>query len=274
MANDPKNYKTRRKARWRRGEPLTEEDLALLQPTKKFAMLHGHSPWHFEVPNVSELVERFRTWQDVLFAAGLPYYSEPEQVIFRQMNKGQLTPFALYDDEILETASKEGFSAAEIISTSEIAFDASFRTFCAENLCGNYGANYSCPPACGAPDEMKDSICAYDRALVLQSKLKIRDYGDAAAIKRAQRKHNAAMLRVVLRMHENGTDGLIVGASCCLLCKHCAILQSEPCRFPTRRYSCLSAYCINVKKLAECCGMEYNCSDGKLALFSLYAFSD
>jgi hypothetical protein len=38
------------------------------------------------------------------------------------------------------------------------------------------------------------------------------------------------------------------------------------------RYSCLSAYCVYVKKLADACGMEYACKDGRLAFFGLYAF--
>ena len=81
-----------------------------------------------------------------------------------------------------------------------------------------------------------------------------------------------AMLRVIARLKQEGIRGKMAGASCCTLCERCAILDSEPCRDPERQFSCMSAYCIYVKALAETCGMEYTCSDGRLALFGLYAF--
>jgi len=42
--------------------------------------------------------------------------------------------------------------------------------------------------------------------------------------------------------------------------------------FPELRYSCLSAYCIFVRKLAEEAGMEYSPADGLTAFFGMYIF--
>ena len=52
----------------------------------------------------------------------------------------------------------------------------------------------------------------------------------------------------------------------------CTRKNSEPCRFPDLKYSCMSAYCIFVKKLADLCGMEYTCGDGLIAFFGMYVF--
>ena len=49
------------------------------------------------------------------------------------------------EQEILKMAADAGFSAA-LIPTAEIPVDAKYRAFCEENRCGNYGANYACPP--------------------------------------------------------------------------------------------------------------------------------
>ena len=119
---------------------------------------------------------------------------------------------------------------------------------------------------------MKARLSAYKSALVLQTKWDITDYCDMPAIKAAKQSHNQAMLRVIARLKQEGIRGKMAGASCCTLCERCAILDSEPCRDPERQFSCMSAYCIYVKALAETCGMEYTCSDGRLALFGLYAF--
>ena len=179
---------------------------------------------------------------------------------------------AMESEKMIQYAVAEGFAAAAVVDTDQIVFDPAFRPYCAENLCGQYGANYSCPPDCGSPAEMKRRILAHRKALVLQSIWEVSDYSDAPAIKQAKQGHNAAELRVVQKMRADGHGGLIVGASGCALCSPCARAQGEPCRFPDLQYSCMSAYCVFVRKLAEACGMEYDCGEGLLALFGMYVF--
>lgn len=178
------------------------------------------------------------------------------------------------NDRMIAMAMREGFSAAALVDVGDIVVDPMFRPFCEENLCGHYGANYTCPPDCGTVEEMEARLRSYPRALVFQTKWPITDYTDKAAIGEAKRFHNEAMLRVIDQLKQAGYDGLMAGASCCILCDRCALRDGLPCRFPDRKWSCLSAYCIFVRKLAEACGMEYACSDGSLAFFGLYAFVD
>ena len=174
--------------------------------------------------------------------------------------------------EMIQCAIDEGFAAAALVDTTQIVFDPSFRPYCEENLCGQYGANYSCPPDCGSPEEMKQRILAHKKALVLQTIWQVADYSDVPAIKHAKKNHNASEIRVVKKMREAGHDGLIVGASGCALCTPCARMQGLPCNFPDLKYSCMSAYCIFVKKLADACEMEYDCGEGLLSLFGMYVF--
>lgn len=178
----------------------------------------------------------------------------------------------LNEEELIGRAMAEGFSAAALMDVRDIVIDPMFRPFCAENLCGNYGANYTCPPDCGTVEEMEAKLRGYGQALVLQTKWPITDYTDKRAIREAKAFHNGAMLRLIDEMKRAGYDGLMAGASCCTLCESCAIGEGKPCRLPDRKWSCLSAYCVFVRKLAEACGMEYACADGSLAFFGLYAF--
>lgn len=175
-------------------------------------------------------------------------------------------------EEMISCAKKEGFASACVVETGEIVFDPSFRPYCEENLCGQYGVNYSCPPACGTPEEMKQKILAYDHALVLQSLWDISDYTDKAAIKNSKNGHNRASLKLMEQLRKEGYEGFLVGASGCALCSPCAIVEKEPCRFPDLGYSCMSAYCIYVKKLAERCQMMYDCTEGKLSFFGMFVF--
>ena len=67
------------------------------------------------------------------------------------------------ETEIIELALAEKFHQAEIVNTDKIVFNTAFRPYCEENLCGQYGANYSCPPDCGTPEQMKQRVLAYKK---------------------------------------------------------------------------------------------------------------
>lgn len=178
----------------------------------------------------------------------------------------------MLEKDMVQYAVEEGFSAAEIVNTEDIVFDFSFRPYCEENLCGQYGANYSCPPDCGSPEAMKQRVLAHKKVLVLQTIWEISDYSNMDLIKPAKAAHNAAEIRLVKRLRADGRDGFIVGASGCALCSPCKQVLGQPCAFPEYQYSCMSAYCVFVKKLADKCGMEYDCGDGLLAFFGMYIF--
>ena len=171
-------------------------------------------------------------------------------------------------DRVLALARKAGFQAA-VIDVSQIVFDAGFRKYCEENLCGQYNVNYSCPPQCGTPEEMRKAASAYCKALVLKSEWQITDWKDVAKVKQAKRQHNEAMLQIMSKLREKQIPSGMGGASCCTLCEQCAALTNEPCRYPDQRYSCLSAYCINVSKLAESCGMDYSWEEGRMGLYGI-----
>lgn len=176
------------------------------------------------------------------------------------------------DTALVQYAVDEGFASAVVTDTADIVFDPSFRPFCEENLCGQYGVNYSCPPDCGSPEAMKQKVLDHKKALVLQTIWDIDDYSDTAAIKQAKGAHNAAAIRLMKRARAEGCDGFLVGASGCSLCKPCAITEGKTCHFPDLRYSCMSAYCVFVKKLADHCKMDYDCGAGQLAFFGMYVY--
>ena len=175
-------------------------------------------------------------------------------------------------EDMIQYAIEEGFAAAQIADTADIVFDFSFRTYCEENLCGQYGANHTCPPACGSPEAMKQRILAHKKALVLQTIWEVSDYSDMEQIKPAKASHNAAQVRLMKRFREQGCSGFLVGASGCALCSPCNYALGQPCSFPEYQFSCMSAYCIFVKKLADKCGIEYDCGEGLLAFFGMYVF--
>lgn len=167
------------------------------------------------------------------------------------------------DLELIKLAEEAGFHAA-VISAKEIPVDGTFRKFCEDNLCGQYNANYSCPPTCGTVEQMHKKILTGDKALVLKSEWPIESYQDVEAITKGKDAHNAGMLRLNEALQKEGYRGLVVGGSCCSLCKPCRMSAGESCIQPELRFSCMSAYCVDVAELAKRCGMEFAWDTKKL----------
>ena len=175
------------------------------------------------------------------------------------------------NEKIVEIAIKEGFADATIIDTADIVFDASFRPYCEENLCGKYNANYSCPPDCGTVEELRAKTLAEDIAMILTTKWDIGSYENMEAIQKAKKSHNAAVLRLMDKLRKLGYQGFAAGYNGCPLCDPCKRILDQPCPFPDKRISCMSAYCINVSETAQRCGLEFAWEPGKLFLFGMIA---
>ena len=167
---------------------------------------------------------------------------------------------------LLAAASRLGFADAALIDTDRIVFEPSFRQYCEENRCGNYGANYACPPACGTVEEMRQRVLGYPRALVLRTQWSWTEGEDPGRLVEAKKQHGR-MTRDLIT--QTGCRGLMVGASGCNLCAECLMKKGEPCRYPDQRFSCMSAYCISVEDLARQCGMPYTWRTGTVSFFSM-----
>ena len=177
------------------------------------------------------------------------------------------------DMELIMLAEEAGFRAA-VIPAKEIPVDGSFRKFCEDNLCGKYNANYSCPPACGTVEEVHQRLFAQDKALVVEMIWDVNGFDDKEFIFSSRNKLNRTVLQLMDQLRAAGMDGFCLGYGGCPLCNPCKQALGEPCAFPEKKISCMSAYCIFVRPLAENCNMDYVCEPGKLSLFGLYAFDE
>ena len=173
--------------------------------------------------------------------------------------------------ELIKLAEEGGFCAAAI-SAKDIPVNGTFRKFCEDNLCGKYNANYSCPPDCGTVEEVRQRLLSAERALVLQTIWEIGSYENKEAILHAKKTHNAAILRFTEKLRGCGVQGFCLGYGGCPLCNPCKRVTNEPCAHPDKKISCMSAYCIDVAKLAEICGLQFAWETEKLYLFGMFVF--
>lgn len=174
-------------------------------------------------------------------------------------------------EKMISLAEESGFSAA-VIGSGELRFQFEFRKYCEENLCGNYNRNYACPPCCGTPEEMKAATEGFSGVLVLKSEargINAMDETETRALKKAHNRKTAELVRK-LKEEMNRTETLMIIAGPCSLCKECKLISKEPCAFSMERYSCLSAYCIDVNELCRAADLELSWASDQASFFSLF----
>ena len=155
--------------------------------------------------------------------------------------------------EYIEAAQSLGFTAC-ILKTEELCFDFSFRKYCQENLCGNFGSNNMCPPNCKTPEQMKADILMHRYILVLKSEHNVSDFFDYKKIEEGQKKHNLATAKLLEKINIKSGEVALSAPSDLKIGKEFSVHG-------------LSAYCINVKQMAEKCNMNYDFKNNRLALF-------
>lgn len=179
---------------------------------------------------------------------------------------------AMEKQALLNIAAAEGFCAA-IISPDEVPVDSKFRVYCEQNLCGRYGANYSCPPDCGTPEALHQRLLEAETILVVETVREISGYEDRETVNGARDLHNRALRRLVKAFKATRYDCFCSGYGGCALCTPCKRAENQPCAYPDLRISCMSAYCVDVAELARRCGLSFAWDPKKLYLFGMVALS-
>ena len=178
------------------------------------------------------------------------------------------------NNEIVERTLELGAYKATVIKAEHLVLDRAFRAMCESNACGMYGKCYMCPPDVGDIDELMGEVVRYDCALVYQTVTELEDSFDFEGMAKAQR--DICLLTQGLRRifeEMNISDALYLGAGGCGVCKTCAKLTDEPCRFPKKATPSLEAYGVNVSELARAAGMKYVNGQNTVTYFGSVLFS-
>lgn len=176
------------------------------------------------------------------------------------------------NETLITLVLSAGADRAHVLPVSEIPFDKGLRAFCESNRCGHYNRNYACPPSVGTPDELIAQAKQYERALIVQTVSPLEDSFDFEGMMDAAARHNDLTNGLYERVKAEVGACLPLSAGGCGVCEKCAKIDNLPCRFPEKRISSLEAYCMNVSKLAEKCGMKYINGQNTVTYFSAILF--
>ena len=151
------------------------------------------------------------------------------------------------------------FENAKAISTSRVILSDAVRKMCEQNKCGQYGKNWTCPPAVKSVDEFRQDIAAFDTFLVVYQVYPVKSSFDwrGMMVGGGDFKDRLYALKKEIETSDPDFKFIVLGAGGCSLCERCAYLDGEPCRSPEDAMVSVEACGIDVMALMKDNGLKY-----------------
>lgn len=153
-------------------------------------------------------------------------------------------------------AAEAGFEHAAELDAGTIELKDEVRAMCNTNSCGAYGKNWSCPPACGAIEDLRVEVGRYRRGILVQTVGEVEDSMDFEGMMEAEALHKERFTALHEALLKDWPSLLALGAGTCRRCGTCTY-PDAPCRFPDKRVSSMEAYGMLVLKVCKANGLQY-----------------
>ncbi len=201
------------------------------------------------------------------------------------------------EEELKQLVIAAGAGNGAVLSAADVVTDRSFRDICASNGCGMFGKCYMCPPDVGDIEELMAKIRTFEQAFLYQTVIPLEDSYDFEGMMEGRMKHQRITMEVekVLKTWMNAenhaadaektTTGneekvqagnvkkapeyLHLGVGGCGVCRPCAKIAGEPCRFPDLAMASMESYGINVAETAAKAGLKYINGANTVTYFSI-----
>lgn len=175
-------------------------------------------------------------------------------------------------ESILKMAKEAGFTTTAEIECSGIVLRPEVRDMCAQNTCGKYDNNWSCPPACGALEACKSELKKYNKGIIVQTAGDLEDQFDFESMVEIEKKHAKNYNEFSKKLKDLYQDVLCLGAGTCTICEKCTY-PDKPCRFPDRRISSMEAYGMLVSEVCKENNVKYYYGENTICYSGCYFFN-
>ena len=165
-------------------------------------------------------------------------------------------------EELMEDAVKCGFSHVGPLDVSTIVLRKEARDAYAENKCGRYGVNWSCPPGCGTLEECEQMIRKYHRGILVQTTGDIDTFNYESYLE-VGRRHNGLFDEFARIVRKKVPGALLAGAAACSNCESCTY-PDAPCRFPDRLSYPMEGLGMIVSQVCRDNGLKYHYGSGTI----------
>lgn len=144
--------------------------------------------------------------------------------------------------------------------TASIPFSEEVRGLCEQNMCGNFGKSWTCPPAIDDLDTLKSKIAVYPRFLVFNKVYPLEDSFDWEGMVSSIKDFQARVVKLRRRILKlsKAFDFMVLGAGACSLCETCSYGEKKPCRNPKEAVYSIEAFGMDATALMTANGLAYN----------------
>ena len=172
-------------------------------------------------------------------------------------------------ERLAAMAAEAGFTHSAPLDVSTLELRDEVRAMCSANTCRAYGRNWSCPPACGELEDLRQKFAQYSRGVLVQTVGEVEDSMDFEGMMEAEAAHKEHFNALHERLLETWPGLLALGAGTCTRCRQCTY-PDAPCRFPDRRVSSMEAYGMVVMETCKANGLGYYYGPQSIAYTSCF----
>jgi len=153
-------------------------------------------------------------------------------------------------------AKRCGFTYAAPIIPEKLTPMEMVRDACAQDKCGAYGRNWTCPPYCGTLEQCAHKLHGYRKGILLQTVGQLSKRIDTRGYTRVEQAHLEAFHKLCGELRKHYPDALCLGSGGCRICKRCA--WPEPCRFPEEACASMEGFGLFVTQVCRDAGLAYH----------------
>lgn len=154
------------------------------------------------------------------------------------------------------------------VDPKELEFSQRVRQIC-RTECPMYGTNYACPPAVGTIEECREKCLRYENCLMISTVTEVDDIADLNATLATRKEHEEVTDQAADLLRAEGVEPFVLSTEACAICKRCAYLDGQPCRFPEKMHPCVESQGINIIPEIEKNGITFQYGSNIVTWFSL-----
>lgn len=166
--------------------------------------------------------------------------------------------------DIIKEALDCGFTVAAPLDAATLHFLPEVREMCAADRCQSYNRSWSCPPACGTPEEMTARAEKYAKGVLLQTVGPREDSYDFEGMMEVYHENARHFDELMERLKKAGLDMFPMASGTCQKCEKCTY-PDAPCRFPDKVFPSMEACGLFVSQICKDNGVAYYYGDDKIA---------
>ena len=142
------------------------------------------------------------------------------------------------------------------IDPKGLEFSERIRFIC-ETECPMYGKTWACPPGVGTVESCRCRCQDFENCLMIATVTEVSDISNLEETLAIRPGHEDITNQVRDILRELGVQPYVLSTEACTVCRRCAYLDGQPCRFPEKMHPCVESHGINLIPTLEENGIEF-----------------